>query len=61
VVHIATKEVVHGSTMETLSLRHRAVLVCKEQCLQINNLFAQLCDCRRQSVILSTEQLDLGL
>jgi hypothetical protein len=61
VVEVATKKVVHGSSMESLSLRYGAVLVCEQKCLEIHDFLAQLCDRSRQCVVLRAEQLDLGL
>jgi hypothetical protein len=61
VVHVATKEVVHSSTVEALGLRHWALLMCKQQCLQVDNLLAQLGDGSRERIVLSTEQLNLSL
>jgi hypothetical protein len=57
VVHIATKEVIHGSTV----VRHWTLLMCQEQCLQVDNLLAQLGDGSRERIVLSTEQLNLSL
>jgi hypothetical protein len=61
VVNIASKEVVHGSTMQTLSLRYWAILVSKEERLEVNNFLAKLSDGSRESIVLCAEELNLGL
>ena len=33
----------------------------EKQCLEVDNLFAQLCDSGGKSVVLCTKELDLGL
>ena len=58
---ITAQEVVHGGTMQTLSLGDRTVLVGKEQGLEVDNLLTELSDSCRQSVVLCTEELNLGL
>lgn len=47
--------------MQTLGLRYWAVLMCQQQRLEVDNLFPQLSNGGRQRVVLSAEQLDLGL
>lgn len=37
-----TDEIGHGHPADALSLRHRAVLVCKEHGLEVDNLLAKL-------------------
>lgn len=44
-VDVAAEEVIHGSAMQTLSLRYGTVFMSKQQSLEVNNLFAELCDC----------------
>jgi hypothetical protein len=44
VVHVAAKEVIHGSAVETLGLRDRTVLVCQKKSLEIDNFLAKLSD-----------------
>lgn len=61
VVNVTSKEVVHGSAVQTLGLRHWAILVSKEKCLEIDNLLAKLGDSSREGVILCAKKLNLGL
>lgn len=61
VVDIASQKVVHGSTVEPLSLRYRAFLVSKQEGLEINNFLTELGDGCRKGIVFRTEQLHLGL
>lgn len=56
-----SKKSVHVYSIESLSLCHWAVLVSKQQGLEINNLFPKLSDLGRQCVILLAKQFDLLL
>jgi len=58
---VATKEIVHGVAVKTLGLRDRAVLVSKQQGLEVDDLLTKLGDGSRESIVLCAEQLDLGL
>lgn len=59
--HVAAKEVVHGVAVKALSLRDGAVLVSEQQRLEVYYLLTELSDGSRESIILCTEQLNLGL
>jgi hypothetical protein len=61
VLGLSTEERIHVHAAKTLSMRHGAVLVCKKQCLEVDDLLSQLGDSRRQRVVLCTEELDFGL
>jgi hypothetical protein len=58
---ISTQVHRHGWTSDALLDRDWTVLVCKHNRLEIYQLFSQLCDSLRQSIIFSAEKLDLGL
>ena len=61
VADVTAEEVVHGGAVETLCLGYWAVLVGKEQRLEVDNLLAKLSDGGRQSVVLGAKEFDLGL
>jgi hypothetical protein len=58
---LSSKEGVHVHAVQALSMRYRAILVCKQQRLQVDNLLAKLSDRRGESIVLSAEELNLGL
>jgi hypothetical protein len=51
----------HESAMETLLLRDRAVLMCKQQGLEAYDLLPQLRDLGGQGIVLRAEHLNLRL
>lgn len=61
VADIATKEVIHGIAVKTLSLRDWTVFVGKQKSLKVYYLLTQLSDSGRECIVLCTEQLNLRL
>lgn len=51
----------HVSTLESLLLCHGAVLVCQQQCLQIDNLFSERSNLLCQLVVLRLVEINLVL
>lgn len=58
---IATKEVIHGRSVQTLCLRDWTVFVGQEEGLEVYYFLAKLSNGSRKSIVLCTEQLDLSL
>lgn len=61
VTAVSSKVKSHSRTRNALLHRNWAVLVSQKKCLEVDKFFSQLSDSLRQSIILSTEKLDLGL
>lgn len=51
----------HVVTTQALLMTYSTVLVLQQECLELDNLFAQLGALRRQSVVLLRKNFDLGL
>jgi hypothetical protein len=61
VVIVSGGHAVHHKGAEPLGLRDWAIFVCKQESLEVDNLFTQLSDCRSKGVILLSEDLNLVL
>lgn len=44
-----------------MGLGYWAILVSEKKCLEVDNFLAKLSDGSRESIVLGTEELDLGL
>lgn len=60
-IHVVSKERIHSCTVQPLGLGDRAILVCEEQSLEIDNFFTELRDRGGEGIVLCAKKLDLRL